>query len=88
MQLKEERHPWRAEVIILTTQFVSLETQKIPNLLRVIGGQPYSGSGETSRDEEVDSNCGSFGGEGAQLQAQRKTVPREVSVNTGSPRFI
>lgn len=60
------------------------KTQKIPNLLRVIGGQPNSGSGETSRDEEVDSNCGSFGGEGAQLQAQRKTVPREVSVNTGS----
>ena len=39
----------------------------IPNFQRVIGGQPDCGSGETSRDEEVDSYCGSFGGEGAQL---------------------
>jgi hypothetical protein len=47
--------------------FFPSKTQKIPNLLCFIGGQPDCGSGETSRDEEVDSYCGSFGGEGAQL---------------------
>jgi len=47
--------------------FSPSKTHMIPNFQRVIGGQPDSGSGETSRDEEVDSYCGSFGGEGAQL---------------------
>jgi len=65
-----------------------LKTQKIPNFPCVIGGQPDCGSSVTSRDEEVDSNCRSFGGEGAQLKAQRKTVPREVSVNHGWPRLF
>lgn len=35
---------------------------KIPNLLRFIGGHLDSGPGKTSRDKEVDINCGSFGG--------------------------